>query len=41
MSERVVFDCNVYFQALISPAGPAGRLFALAAVQLVELFVSE
>lgn len=41
MSERVVFDCNVYFQALISPAGPAGRLFALAAVQRVELFLSD
>jgi putative PIN family toxin of toxin-antitoxin system len=40
MSERVVFDCNVYFQALISPGGPAGRLFALAAVQRVKLFIS-
>ncbi|MDX1963909.1 MAG: putative toxin-antitoxin system toxin component, PIN family [Pirellulales bacterium] len=39
--ERVVFDCNVFFQALISPTGPAGRLFNLAAVQRVDLFVSE
>ena len=38
--ERVVFDCNVYFQALISPAGPAGRLFALAAARRIDLFLS-
>ncbi|MGL4512429.1 MAG: putative toxin-antitoxin system toxin component, PIN family [Lacipirellulaceae bacterium] len=38
--ERVVFDCNVYFQALISPNGPAGRLFAMAAVRRVHLFAS-
>ncbi|HMO86681.1 MAG TPA: putative toxin-antitoxin system toxin component, PIN family [Lacipirellulaceae bacterium] len=41
MSERVVFDCNVFFQAIISPGGPAGRLFALAVVRRVDLFVSE
>jgi putative PIN family toxin of toxin-antitoxin system len=39
--ERVVFDCNVYFQALISPAGPAGRLLAMAAARAVELFASD
>lgn len=39
--DRVVFDCNVYFQALISPTGPAGRLFALACMRRIELFVSE
>jgi hypothetical protein len=28
--ERVVFDCGVYFQALIAPSGPAGKCFAAA-----------
>lgn len=26
--QRVVFDCNVYFQAFLSETGPAGRLLA-------------
>jgi putative PIN family toxin of toxin-antitoxin system len=39
--ERVVFDCNVYFQALISPLGPAGQLFAQAAAKRLELFISD
>lgn len=38
--ERVVFDCNVYFQALISPSGPAGQLFGQAAAKRLELFIS-
>jgi putative PIN family toxin of toxin-antitoxin system len=38
--ERVVFDCNVYFQALISPTGPARQLFRYAASGQLQLFVS-
>ena len=39
--ERVVFDCNVFFQALTSPLGPAGRLLAYASNRIVSLYVSE
>jgi putative PIN family toxin of toxin-antitoxin system len=35
---RVVYDCNIYLQFLLSPWGPAGR-FAFAGG--AELFVSE
>lgn len=38
--ERVVFDCNVFFQALISPRGPARRLLGMAADGDLSLFVS-
>ena len=38
--ERVVFDCNVFFQALTSPAGPAARLLELASRRDILLFVS-
>lgn len=37
---RVVFDCNVFFQALASPTGPAAQLLELAANHDVLLFVS-
>jgi putative PIN family toxin of toxin-antitoxin system len=42
MSERhrVVFDCNVFVQALTSPGGPAGACFNLAASGQCQLFVS-
>lgn len=39
--ERVVFDCNVYFQALTSPRGPARRLLSYASSGTVSLYVSE
>lgn len=38
--ERVVFDCNVYFQALTSPRGPARRLLGSAASGELALFIS-
>ena len=40
MPERVVFDCNVFFQALTSPFGPAARLLELASSRDILLFVS-
>jgi putative PIN family toxin of toxin-antitoxin system len=43
MSEvrRVVFDCNVFLQALAKPTGPAGRCVSLALEGKVALFISE
>ncbi len=38
--DRLVLDCNVLFQAIISPGGPAGRLFALAVTGEIEIFTS-
>lgn len=37
---RVVFDCNIYFQALISPRGPSGKCVDLALARRVELVAS-
>lgn len=37
---RVVFDCNVYLQALINPDGPAGRCMTLALARRVQLWAS-
>ena len=38
---KVVFDCNVFLQALVNPHGPAGRCKQLVERGEVELFVSE
>ena len=38
---KVVFDCNVFLQAVVNPAGPAGRCKQLVDRGEVELFVSE
>jgi putative PIN family toxin of toxin-antitoxin system len=38
--QRVVFDCNVYFQALISRNGPAARCFSAVQDGRLELFTS-
>jgi putative PIN family toxin of toxin-antitoxin system len=40
-SERVVFDCNVLVQALISPLGPASACLSVAKQGEVDLFVSQ
>ena len=37
---RVVFDCNVFLQALVNPHGPAGQCKQLVDRGEVELFVS-
>lgn len=38
---RVVFDCNVYAQALINPKGPAGACLVAAQDGRIILFISE
>ena len=37
---NVVFDCNVFLQALANPGGPAGRCVELALQGRVALFIS-
>ena len=37
---RVVFDCNVFAQALLNPQGPAARCLELVRNGQIELFVS-
>ena len=41
MAERVVFDCNVYLQALISSRGPAAACFDAARSGRVALHYSD
>ncbi len=38
---RVVFDCNIFLQALVNPNGPSGRCKQLVDGGQVELFVSD
>ncbi|QDT76324.1 putative toxin-antitoxin system toxin component, PIN family [Lacipirellula limnantheis] len=38
--DRVVFDCNVFFQAFISGSGPAGQLLQAVSEKSLTLFVS-
>jgi putative PIN family toxin of toxin-antitoxin system len=38
--ERAVFDCNVFFQALASPHGPAARLLDFATRGRLALYAS-
>jgi len=40
IAERVVFDCNVFFQAVINANGPAGLCVAAAFERRVLLFCS-
>ncbi len=39
--DHIVFDCNVYFQAAISPSGPARRLLQVVLDGPTVLFASE
>jgi predicted nucleic acid-binding protein len=39
--QRVVFNCNVYAQAILSPRGVASRCLELARKGTIRLFVSE
>lgn len=38
--ERVVFDCNVFFQAFVSETGPAGQLLNAVSKKSLLLFIS-
>src|SRR5438270_10650175 len=38
---RVVFDCNIFLQALIKPKGPSGECVASAFRGDLDLFVSD
>lgn len=38
---KVIFDCNVFLQALVNPNGPAGQCKKLVDRGEVELFISE
>ena len=38
---RVVFDCNIFAQALINPRGPAGAAVTAAQQGQIQLYVSD
>ncbi len=38
--ERVVFDCNVFLQAMANPQGPAGACFDEARSGRIQVFIS-
>lgn len=38
---RVVFDCNIYLQAVVRGGSPAGLCFKLAEKRIIKLFVNE
>lgn len=38
---RVVFDCNIFVQSLLSPIGPAGACVQHALDRHIELFLSQ
>jgi putative PIN family toxin of toxin-antitoxin system len=40
VGSKVVFDCNVFLQALSSPRGPAGRCLQLVIEGKLSLFIS-
>lgn len=37
---KVVFDCNVFLQAVVNPNGPSGRCKQLVDRGAIELYVS-
>lgn len=40
-TEKVVFDCMIFTQALINPMGPAGACVELARARRVQLVISD
>ena len=38
--ERVVFDCNIFLQAIANPDGPSGACFAAAISGIIHLAIS-
>jgi putative PIN family toxin of toxin-antitoxin system len=40
-ADRVVLDCNIFFQAFLSEDGPAGRVLAAVGEKSLTLFISQ